>query len=45
MESMQSLMNCQNCQSPYNLKDRKPGLLKCGHSICEKCYIQNPIKD
>lgn len=31
------ILDCQICLEDYNIHDRKPIVLDCGHSICQEC--------
>jgi len=31
------ILDCQICLEDYNIHDRKPLVLDCGHSICQEC--------
>ena len=45
MESSSNV--CKNCKTHFNLSDRKPITLLCGHNLCEICYtaLTDPQND
>jgi hypothetical protein len=34
------ILDCQICLEDYNIYDKKPIVLDCGHSICQDCCKQ-----
>jgi len=36
-ESYPIILECQICFEEYNIYDKKPLVMDCGHSVCESC--------
>ncbi len=39
VDSNQIMLDCQICFEEYNINNRKPTVLDCGHSICNICLL------
>lgn len=38
--SVEKLIDCMICFLPFNKNERKPQILKCGHTVCKKCIYK-----
>jgi hypothetical protein len=37
-QNMETLLKCLACNKSYNLNERKPTIISCGHTICNECF-------
>ena len=44
-EEKSDLLDCGICNVGYNLTDKRPLSLSCGHTICKECVSQIYIKE